>query len=80
MSGPGGAWSRGCVPGLGGCLVGGPGPGRVPGGHPPPGRLLLRAVHILLECILVKNVKGVRSFSVFQTTVVRPSMITKLNF
>ena len=42
----------------GGCLVlgvlllGGSAPGRVPGGDPP-GRLLLRAVRILLECILV---------------------------
>ena len=36
-----GAWSRGV-----------PGPRGVPGGDPP-GRLLLRAVRILLECILV---------------------------
>ena len=59
---PGGAWSRG-VPGLGGYLVLGgclvPGgassqgvTGGVPGGDPP-GRLLLRPVLILLECILV---------------------------
>ena len=50
------------VSGPGGFLVGGsgpgmvPGPGWVPGGDPPPppsGRLLLRAVRILLECILV---------------------------
>ena len=47
MPGPGGsAWSRG-VPGLGVL-----GPGGMPGGAPP-GRLLLRAVSILLECILV---------------------------
>ena len=54
-SGPGGggAWSGGGgVPGprgdawpRGGCLV-----------ETPPGRLLLRAVRILLECILVKNI------------------------
>ena len=49
---PGDAWSRGgaCsrgVPALGGARSGG-----VPGGDPP-GRLLLRAVRILLECILV---------------------------
>ena len=31
-----------------------PGPGGVPGGDPPGGRLLLRAVRILLECILVR--------------------------
>ena len=37
----------------GGCLLWGmPAPGEVPGGDPP-GRLLLRAVRILLECILV---------------------------
>ena len=46
----GGAWSwvgllRGCVPSPGGV---------VPGGDTPP-RLLLRAVRILLECILVKG-------------------------
>ena len=42
---------HGEVPGPGGV----PGPRGVPGGdHPPPGRLLLRAVRILLECILVK--------------------------
>ena len=35
--------------GKGGCLV----PERVPGGDPPPGWLLLRAVRILLECIIV---------------------------
>ena len=59
--GVGGAWSRG-----GGCLVPGwgvPGPGGVwsrregawlggVAGGDPPGRLLLRAVRILLECIL----------------------------
>ena len=57
----GGAWFRG-VPGSRGCLVlgavpgpGGPGPGCVWGGIPQ-GRLLLRAVRILLECILVLTV------------------------
>ena len=61
--GRGGAWSGGCmVPG--GCLVlrgGGAwsrgvvhGPRGVHGGDPP-GRLLLRAVRILLECILVQS-------------------------
>ena len=45
-SGPGGFWSHG-----GACSRGsGPGGGC---GDPPPGHLLLRAVHILLECILV---------------------------
>ena len=47
-------WSRGCL------VLGGSGPGEgglvweraVPGGNPPK-RLLLRAVRILLECILV---------------------------
>ena len=43
----GGAWSRGYAPG--GCLVQGLGGAR----WRPPGRLLLRAVRILLECILV---------------------------
>ena len=58
----GGSAPRG-VPGLGGawswegvCSRGEPGPGGlvlgVPGGDPP-GRLLLQAVGILLECILV---------------------------
>ena len=42
MPGPGGCLLRGVWPG--GCLVEAP---------PPPGRLLLRAVRILLECILV---------------------------
>ena len=39
----------------GGCLLlgGVPAPGGVPGGDPPPGPLLLQAVHILLECILI---------------------------
>ena len=46
---------EGCL--LGGCLL----RGCVPGGDPPtptapPGWLLLRAVRILLECILVRNV------------------------
>ena len=53
LQGEGGAWSGGCLvrgsAAEGGCLVGG-----VPGGDPP-GRLLLRAVRILLECILVVN-------------------------
>ena len=35
------------------CSQGGVWSGGVPGGDPPPGRLLLRAVRILLECILV---------------------------
>ena len=50
VPGPGGAWSRGVCAwsGGGGCV---PGPGG-PGGDPPR-RLLLRAVRILLECILV---------------------------
>ena len=56
----GGAWSRrvsgprGCLAlgvGARGCLVPGGMTGPGPGG--PPGRLLLRAVRILLECILV---------------------------
>ena len=55
MHGPGGggvgAWSGGV------CMVLGEGgawsQGGVSGGDPPSGRLLLRAVHILLECILV---------------------------
>ena len=39
----------------GGLVPGGvPAPGGMPGGDPP-GRLLLRAVRILLECILVVN-------------------------
>ena len=52
----GGAWSQRGVSALGGylllggCLI----PGGVPGGYSP--RLLLRAVRILLECILVWNV------------------------
>ena len=40
------------MPGPGGLVWGVPGPGGVPGGDPP-GWLLLRAVRILLECILV---------------------------
>ena len=48
--GPGGAWSEG-----GGLLRGVPALGGVPGGDPPGGRLLLRAVRILLECILVDS-------------------------
>ena len=52
-SGPGGIWSQG-----GAWSRGMPGPGGVPGPEgclveTPPGRLLLRAVRILLECILV---------------------------
>ena len=55
-SAPGGVWSRGgsgvSAPGGGDvCCSGG-----VPGGDPPPGRPLLRAVRILLECILVKSI------------------------
>ena len=62
---PGGAWSQGGVPGLEGALSWGgvPGPGVPgPGGsapeggawwRPAPGRPLLRAVRILLECIIV---------------------------
>ena len=56
-----GVWSRGCLV-LGGAWPGGSslgvpgargfGSGGVPGADPP-GRLLLQAVHILLECILV---------------------------
>ena len=58
VPGPGrtdrGAWSRGGLPALGGCLVWGvPCLEGVPGGDPPQW-LLLRAVRILLECILVK--------------------------
>ena len=60
MPGPGGglvpegcAWSGG-VPGPGGSGPGAvPGPGGGAWWRPPPGRLLLRAVRILLECILV---------------------------
>ena len=65
MSVHGGAWSCGVIGAGGGLLPGGvPGPegvfsrgGLVPGGAwwRPPGRLLLRAVRILLECILVFN-------------------------
>ena len=44
----GGAWSRGLVLGGGVCSR-----GVLPGGDLPPGRPLLRVVHILLECILV---------------------------
>ena len=46
VPGPRGVWSGG------GAWFAGSGPGGVPGGDPP-GRLLLRAVRILLECILV---------------------------
>ena len=67
VPGPRGCLVRGVVPGPGGgCLVLGlvPGPRGVPGSRGgawsggclveiPPGRLLLRAVRILLECILV---------------------------
>ena len=59
---PGGTWSRGLCLVLGGGV---PGPGwggtwswgGLPGGEPPPRRLLLRAVRILLECILVGKYK-----------------------
>ena len=64
VPGPGGSAPRGVCSGgacsggsllLGGACSGGePAPGRVPGGDPT-GRLLLRAVRILLECILVLN-------------------------
>ena len=52
VPGPGGAWSQGCL------IWGVPGPRGVSGGGSggdPPGRLLLRAVRILLECILVMS-------------------------
>ena len=50
---PGGGAGPGRVPGPGECLVRGGARSRgVPGGDPS-GRLLLRAVRILLECILV---------------------------
>ena len=52
VAGPGGWLVRGCL--VWGVLV--PSPGWVPGGDPPR-QILLRAVHIILECILVlKNV------------------------
>ena len=55
----GGAWSWGRVHGRGGAWSwGGSGPSGVPGGVPggdPPRWLLLRAVCILLECILVQD-------------------------
>ena len=47
VPGPGGCLVQGDVPGPGGCLL--PGCAR----WRPPGKLLLRAVRILLECILV---------------------------
>ena len=58
-----GAWSRGVpgprrvpAPGGGGvCSQGVPASGGMPGGDPP-GRLLLRAVRTLLECILVDGI------------------------
>ena len=60
MSGSRGSGLGGCLL-PGGCLVWGavpalgvPAPGGVPGGDPP-GRPLLRAVRILLECILVRK-------------------------
>ena len=62
VPGPGGAWSRGGVCSQGGAWSRGvSAPGGVcsrgdPGGDPP-GRLLLRAVRILLECILVFLIK-----------------------
>ena len=55
----GGAWSWGAVPGPRGCLVlgGMPGPGVcVCVWRPPPGRVLLRMVRILLEFILVLQI------------------------
>ena len=51
--GGGGAWSRG-VHDPRGVVVLGPGGYMVPGGAWSPRQLLLRAVRILLECILVK--------------------------
>ena len=51
MPGPGGSAPR-RVPAHRGSAPRVPGPGGVPGGDPP-GWLLLRAVRILLECILV---------------------------
>ena len=58
MPGPGGvcAWSRGSGPGVGGLVLGGAwSRGGEGGWRPHPGRPLLRAVRILLECILVDN-------------------------
>ena len=46
---PGGVWSQGSL------VLGGSGPRGVPDGDPPQW-LLLRAVHILLECILVLKI------------------------
>ena len=65
----GGAWSQG-VPGLGGSATGGwvawswgvPGPGGCLVENTP-GRLLLRAVRILLECILVDRCEHIFAFS-----------------
>ena len=51
-SGPGGLLQGRCLL-LGGAWSGGLLPRGVPGGYTPPGRLLLRAVRILLKCILV---------------------------
>ena len=48
VHGPGGAWSWGCTWSGGGCAWSG-----VLVETPPPRRLLLRVVRILLECILV---------------------------
>ena len=57
----GGSWSGG-VPGPGGCLFGGgTWSGGVPGGDSPSGRLLLRMVRSLLECILVSPYVHLRS-------------------
>ena len=54
VPGPGGLPATGGVWSRGGLVLGGSGPREVPGGNPPPpGRLLLPAVRILLECILV---------------------------
>ena len=55
-SGPGGVWSWGfvCSGGVSAQGMGVSAPRGVPGGDPP-GRLLLRAVRILLECIFVST-------------------------
>ena len=72
FTGGGGSGPRGClllggdlvpgVPGPGGCLLRG---GGVPAWWRPAGRLLLRVVRILLECILVVNA-AVKLFNFMQ--------------
>ena len=69
----GGAWSPGGVPGPGGWGVPGPGGWGVPGPGggvcaDPPRWLLLRAVRILLECILVEKKFHVTRNSAFFST------------